>query len=71
MSAFIPFLEVLPQYQGQGIGKALTTQMLDSLRDYYMIDLLCDSDIQSFYEKLKMQKASGMSIRNYKKQSGM
>jgi hypothetical protein len=29
-----------------------------------MIDLLCNSRLQSFYEKLKMQTVTGMCIRN-------
>jgi len=70
LSAYIPFLEVLPDYQKLGLGKELTKKMLIQLKAYYMIDLLCDEDIQPFYEKLQMQRATGMLIRNYDKQSG-
>lgn len=70
LSAYIPFIEVLGDYRGQGIGKKLVRLMLDRLKDFYMIDLLCDEDLQEFYEKLGMIKARGMMIRNYEYQSG-
>jgi len=70
LSAYIPFVEVLSEYRSQGIGKKLVRLLLDRLRDYYMIDLHCDEDLQGFYEKLGMNRASGMMIRNYKQQSG-
>lgn len=69
-SAFIPQLEVLPAYRGQGIGGELVRRMLEQLRDFYSIDLLCDEDVQPFYERLGMQRASGMLWRNYDRQSG-
>lgn len=70
LAAYIPFLEVLPEYQNKGIGKELVKRMLARLEDYYMIDLLCDSELQPFYENLGMQKAIGMRIRQYKQQGG-
>lgn len=70
LSAYIPFIEVLGNYRGQGIGKKLVRLMLAHLKDFYMIDLLCDEDLQEFYEKLGMSKARGMMIRNYEYQSG-
>lgn len=70
LSAYIPLLEVLPQYQNQGIGSELVKRMLKELEDFYMVDLLCDEDLQLFYKKLGMFKSQGMMIRNYKYQSG-
>ncbi|MFU1796577.1 GNAT family N-acetyltransferase [Paenibacillus azoreducens] len=70
LTAYIPLLEVVPAYQKQGIGKELTRQMLDKLKDIYMVDLLCDPDLQEFYEGLGMRRAQGMLIRNYEFQSG-
>jgi len=67
LAAYIPFLEVLPEYQKQGIGKELVTQMLKLLQGYYMIDLLCDFETQGFYEQFGMKKATGMMLRNYDK----
>jgi ribosomal protein S18 acetylase RimI-like enzyme len=70
LSAYIPLLEVLPSYQGQGIGKQLVKSLLEVLNPLYMIDLLCDEKLQTYYSKLGMQKAQGMMIRNYSNQSG-
>lgn len=70
LSAYIPLLEVLPEYQNQGIGKELVNRMLEELNGLYMIDLLCDGYLAPFYEKAGMSKAGGMVIRNYEKQSG-
>ena len=64
LCAHISLLEVLPDYQKQGIGTELTKRMLETLKDSYMIDLLCDTDAQSFYSKHGMFRASGMTARN-------
>lgn len=71
LAAYIPFLEVLPQYQKRKIGQELVKHMLVKLEEYYMIDLLCDPELQSFYEALGMQEAQGMRIRNYGSQNGL
>jgi len=70
LAAFIPLLEVLPEYQGRGIGPELTRRMLDSLKHLYSIDLICDEDVQPFYEKLGMRRYSGMIYRYYENQAG-
>lgn len=70
LSAYIPFLEVLPNYQHRGIGSQLAKLMLDTLKDLYMIDLLCDEELMPFYKSLGMFKSQGMIIRNFHKQSG-
>jgi ribosomal protein S18 acetylase RimI-like enzyme len=70
LSAYIPLLEVLPAYQGQGIGQTLVRQVLEQLGDLYMVDLLCDPDLESFYARFGMQPAFGMIIRNYDNQAG-
>src|SRR5204862_4237957 len=49
--AYIPHLEVLPAYQGSGIGSELVRRMLERLRQIYMIDLICDTDVQPFYAR--------------------
>lgn len=71
LSAYIPFLEVLPTYQGQGVGEKLVKKMLDLLKDIYMIDLMCDQDLQGYYRRLGLAPAHGMSRRNYDRQSGI
>lgn len=70
LSAYIPLLEVLPDWQGQGIGQELVRRMVDRLRNLFMIDLLCDEDLQPFYEGLGFRRSQGMMIRNYGNQSG-
>lgn len=70
LAAYIPLLEVLPEYQHQQIGKTLVQKMLEQLSGIYMVDLLCDTELQPFYEQLGMWRATGMFIRNRDKQSG-
>jgi ribosomal protein S18 acetylase RimI-like enzyme len=70
LSAFIPLLEVLPEYQGCGIGSELVQRLLAQLGNLYAVDLLCDADVQPFYARLGMQTAQGMMLRNYDRQSG-
>ncbi|MBB2483436.1 GNAT family N-acetyltransferase [Bacillus sp. APMAM] len=70
LSAYIPLLEVLPEYKNKGIGKELVKQMLKELDNIYMIDLCCDDDLVPFYEKFGMMKGNSMLFRNYQRQSG-
>lgn len=70
LSVYIPFLEVLPGYQGKGIGQELLKRMLDKCRTLYMIDLSCDPKMQPFYERLGMEKSVGMRIRHFSHQNG-
>ena len=69
--AYVPHLEVLPAYQGQGIGTNLMNRLFTRLREHYMIDLLCDPELQRFYAKVGMQPAVGMYVRNYDQQAGI
>ncbi|MCL2368335.1 MAG: GNAT family N-acetyltransferase [Oscillospiraceae bacterium] len=69
LSAYIPLLEVLPAYQNAGIGKKLVSHMLESLKPLYMVDLLCDKELQGYYAKLGMHEATGSCLRNYNRQS--
>ena len=59
MSAFIPLLEVLPEYQRRGIGSELVRRMLLLLADTYMIDLCCDEELVGFYERFGLADGSG------------
>ncbi|MYD50817.1 MAG: GNAT family N-acetyltransferase [Dehalococcoidia bacterium] len=67
--AYIPYLEVLPEWQRKGIGTELVTRMMENLKTIYAIDLICDEDVQGFYEKLGFSKRRGMTIRNYESQT--
>jgi GNAT superfamily N-acetyltransferase len=70
LAAYIPLLEILPEYQHQQIGKTLVMKMLEQLSRYHMVDLPCDTNLQPFYEQFGMQCATGMFFRNYDKQTG-
>ncbi|OUR93550.1 GNAT family N-acetyltransferase [Halobacteriovorax marinus] len=69
LSAYIPLLEVLPEYQSKCIGKKLVEHMKEELSHLYMVDLLCDEKLVPYYEKLGMNKSQGVHIRNYDRQS--
>lgn len=71
LTAFIPLLEVLPAYQGHGIGSELSKRMLESLSHLYSVDLMCDPEVVPFYERQGMRPAGGMIIRNYQNQAGI
>ena len=64
-SSFIPLLEVLPAYQGRGIGTGLMCRVLQKLDAITNVDLTCDVEMQSFYEGFGMLKSSGMVLRKY------
>ena len=68
-SAYLPHLEVLPDYQGRGIGTALVERLLARLRHLYMIDLSCDPELQPFYARLGLRPGAAMLRRNYARQS--
>lgn len=70
LAAYIPLLEVLPEYQGRGIGRALVSDMLDQLAGFYMVDLICDENLRAFYERMGLKPGRGMLLRNYSHQSG-
>ncbi|MHB9030578.1 MAG: GNAT family N-acetyltransferase [Candidatus Latescibacterota bacterium] len=61
--AYIPLLEVLPDYRGQGIGSELVRRMLESLDGMYAVDIVCDPDVAPFYEKLGFARCVGMIQR--------
>jgi ribosomal protein S18 acetylase RimI-like enzyme len=68
--AYIPLLEVLPEYQGKGIGQELVRRMLKELDGIYSVDLLCDEEVQPYYERTGMFRAVGMTVKNFAMQSG-
>lgn len=67
--AYIPHLEVLPECQGRGIGSELVHRMIRTLKDLYMIDLVCDDDVSEFYAKLGFKAIQGMAVRHHDRQN--
>lgn len=65
LSAYISLLEVIPEYRNKNIGKNLFLKAMEETKNFYMIDLCCDDNMISFYEKFNMFKSNSMSIRNY------
>jgi ribosomal protein S18 acetylase RimI-like enzyme len=66
LSAFIPLLEVLPDYRHQGIGTELMRRLLAQLDRFYMVDLCCDADLEPFYRSLGFSVLDrGMGIRRH------
>jgi ribosomal protein S18 acetylase RimI-like enzyme len=64
LAAYVPFLEVLPTHQGQGIGTALVRRILGRLDDLYMVDVVCDAALETFYERLRFERLDrGMGLR--------
>lgn len=70
LCAYFPLLEVLPEFQHKGIGTELTRRMLERFKDLYMVDLLCDTSVQPFYERLGLMPATAAAIRRFECQSG-
>ena len=70
LTAYIPLLEILPEYHGKGVGEELVSRMLSKLKDFYMIDLCCRKFHNALYEKFGMKKHNSMIIRNFSKQNG-
>jgi GNAT superfamily N-acetyltransferase len=67
-AAFIPLLEVLPEYQGRGTGRELAERMLQTLENMYAVDIVCDDAVAPFYEKLGLSRCTAMVRRNYDRQ---
>jgi ribosomal protein S18 acetylase RimI-like enzyme len=64
VSAFIPLLEVLPEYQARGVGSELMRRMLARLEPFYMVDLCCDASLEPFYTRFGMRTWDrGMGFR--------
>ncbi len=66
--AYIPLLEVLPEYQGRGIGTELIQRMVSSLNEMYAIDIVCDESLVPFYKAKGFSRCLSMVKRNYENQ---
>lgn len=65
LSAYIPLLEVLPEFKYQGIGTELVRRLLHELQHLNMVDLSCDDDVVPFYQRFGMFRVNSMSIRRF------
>jgi ribosomal protein S18 acetylase RimI-like enzyme len=63
-AAYIPLVEVMPDFQRQGIGTALVERMLSRLARCYMIDLVCDDHVAPFYERLGGTRIGAIAWRS-------
>lgn len=68
---YVPLLEVIPAYQGKGIGTRLITLMRQTGHYLYAMDLVCDDAHVAMYEKNGFRKSNGMIMRNYQHQSAL
>ena len=64
-AAFVSLLEVLPDFQGRGIGSALMEKVIAKFGHLSAFDLTCDPDLQTFYARFDMQPSVGAILRNY------
>jgi len=64
LTAFIPLIEVLPAYRGSGIGAELMRLVLACLGGRYSIDLVCNSHLAPFYDRLGGVQGTAMLWRN-------
>ncbi len=64
LTAFIPWLEVLPGYQGQGVGGELMRRILDGTDRFYSVDLVCDAALVPYYARFGMLSASSALLRH-------
>jgi GNAT superfamily N-acetyltransferase len=64
LTAAIPWLEVLPGYQGRGIGTELMRRILEDTQRFYSVDLLCDAPLQPYYARFGMAPVPGAALRH-------
>lgn len=63
LTAFIPWLEVHPDHQNQGVGSELVRRLVEQLDGMYSIDLCCDEHLVGYYERLGFFASTAMGMR--------
>lgn len=64
LAAYIPLLEVRPEFRGHGVGSELVRRILAELGDLYMVDVVCDPDLIPFYQRFGLVPLAGLGRRN-------
>jgi ribosomal protein S18 acetylase RimI-like enzyme len=64
LTAFIPWLEVRPGYQSQGIGSELMRRILDGTDRFYSVDLVCDAELVPYYQRFGLLGTSSAVLRH-------
>ena len=62
MTAYVHYLLVRPEYQGQNIGKTLVEMVKEHYRDYLRIALIAYNDELAFYEKCGFETSTDSSL---------
>jgi len=75
LCAYIPLLEVLPEYKKRGIGSELMRRMMQKLDGLYMVDLVCNKELIGYYEKFDLKSVEKFGVtamikRDFGMQSG-
>lgn len=71
LSAYIPLLEVRPDWRHRGVGTELVRRVLMEIGSLYMVDVMCDADVFGFYERLGFHPSTGGVLRNYDWRTGI
>ena len=71
LTAYIPLLEVLPDYKGNEIGSEFIKLMLEELKDIYMVDICHDKELIPYYARFEPYQSYASVFRNYEAQSGL
>ncbi len=66
LTAYVSFIEVIPEFRGRGIGTELMKRLMQRFEKLYAIDLMCDPEVAPFYENLGFHSGNGMMIRRYR-----
>jgi aralkylamine N-acetyltransferase len=53
---------VLPEYQGQGLGRLIMERLLSQLK-VWRVMLVCDPDVEGFYRKFGFEKMDGVMAK--------
>jgi ribosomal protein S18 acetylase RimI-like enzyme len=61
--SYLSSVEVLPEYQGRGIGRELVARFLDATSQVYATDLVCDPEVQPFYQQCGLIPYHSMVLR--------